>query len=381
MKPDLSTEPTRFRSTVARGLKAGSKIDPTGGDFGAGFIPDAAVITRGEALGHGLWIDAEFLEQVSMAINLTGDTGAKARFTHPDVSGDGLGKLLAKAKNARVEGDKVIADLHLLQSAHDTPDGDLAGYVLKLAQEAPDAFGESISFGRDRQGEAEFALKHGATVDSDGYVDHGGFQSPDKDNKKNYRHARLAELYAVDTVDEPAANPGGLFNRSIVPAEADAVLSYALGLSSERPTVTALSVDPERAKGFASRWLERNGLELRAKEPQMSEKPTETNPTETKAGLLADLSRFTTKFGTENGTKWFTEGKTFEQALELHCDALTAQLAAKDTVIADLNKKLEAAKLGHEGAPPTESNPDAKPGTKPTGLGIKLPAGRPSSKI
>lgn len=377
MTPDLSTEPTRFRSTVARGLKAGSKIDPTGGDFGAGFIPDAAVITRGEALGHGLWIDAEFLEQVSMAINLTGDVGAKARFTHPDISGDGLGKLLAKAKNARVEGDKVIADLHLLQSAHDTPDGNLAGYVLKLAQEAPDAFGESISFGRDRQGEAEFALKHGATVDSDGYVDHGGFKSPDKDNKKNYRHARLAELYAVDTVDEPAANPGGLFNRSLVPAEADAVLSYALGLSTERPTVTALSVDPERAKGFASRWLERNGLELRAKEPQMSETTPET-PTPTKADFLADLNRFNAKFGTENGNKWFGESKTYEQALDLHCDALTAKLAAKDVEIAELNKKLEAAKLGHEGAAPTESSPAPQPGAK-VGLGIKLPAGRPTA--
>jgi len=212
MKPDLTQPITRFRSHIARGRDS-HEIDRTGGEFGAGFIPGFAVITRGEALGHGLWIDQDFLKETAAAINATGDAGTKCRFTHPDMSGDGLGSLLGRVDNARVEGDRVLADLHLLASAHQTPDGDLAGYTLDLAEEAPDAFGASISFSRDGDAEVAFNEKHSRTEtwnEPDGTRrSRKMFQSPDKLNTTNLRHARLKALHATDIVDEPAANPHG----------------------------------------------------------------------------------------------------------------------------------------------------------------------------
>ena len=216
MKPKLQQPSEFYRSGVVRGLRQAqvSPIVRDGGEFGAGLIKGAAAITRGEALGHEMWIDRTMLEQTRDAIN-SADKGIKSRFTHPSLSGDGLGKALGRYRNAEIQGDIVYADLHVFQSAHETPDGDLADYVMGLAEEDPEAFGNSISFRPDFGAEEEFQGKHS---DED-----GRFQSPDSDNKKNLPHARLAELRAVDAVDSPAANPNGLFHRGDeIVAEADA---------------------------------------------------------------------------------------------------------------------------------------------------------------
>ena len=201
------------------------------------------------------------------------------------------------------------------------------------------------------------------------------FKSPDKGNAKNLWHARLGALHATDIVDEPAANPKGLFSRTPFPAEADALLSYALGLSKDRPTLTAFDIDPDRAVGFLARWMDRNGISLSkpAKEQPMSETtpvPQQPSEAELLAKFQAKLGEFTAKFGAENGAKWFGEGKTFEQGLELHCAALQAQLNAKDEEIAALQQQVAAAKLGR-GEEPVKTGVDND--KKPTGLGIKKP--------
>ena len=263
MKPDLSHRPKLLRSTIARGLAASSKaVDEKGGDFGAGIIRGMAVITRGEALGHYLWCDRTMLAQVADAIN-AGERGTKARFTHPDLSGDGLGKGLGRVKDARLDNDTVRADLHFFASAHESPEGDLAGYVMRLAKEDPAAFGNSIAFDPDYLAEDKFRSQH-SEADDDGYP---RFQTPDADNKKNLPHARVADLRAVDTVDDPAANPSGLFHRGQeIALDAEKLLTWSLGLSSERPQLVSLDLDPDRAAGFISRFLARNNLTLSTKD-------------------------------------------------------------------------------------------------------------------
>ena len=121
----LKKTSTRYRTVPARGINAdGEKpIEREGGDQRAGLIRGMAVVTRGEALGHGHWCDEDFLSQVAAAINAS-DHGAKARFTHPGLSGDGLGRFLGRAKTATVDEDLVRGDLHFSKSAHKTPDGD-----------------------------------------------------------------------------------------------------------------------------------------------------------------------------------------------------------------------------------------------------------------
>lgn len=252
----LLLTPRMYRGAVARGLKSESKpIDRTGGDFGAGIIRGASLIARGEALGHGMWIDNTMLKQVESAVRDTGDKGTKGRFTHPGMSSDGLGKALGRWKNGRVDGDVTRADLHFYQSAHHTPDGDLAEYVMDLAEEDHGAFGVSIAFDPDFGEEDRFIAENEDAK--------GNFVSPDKDNEGNLPHARLAELVAADCVDEPAANPSGLFHRGDELAGiGNRVLSWCFGLSDAAPDALEIGIDPDRLRQFVQRYLQDNGLAL-----------------------------------------------------------------------------------------------------------------------
>lgn len=98
--------------------------------------------------------------------------GLKSRFTHPDMSSDGLGKLLGRAKNFTMSTTvnaagksvrAVRADLHFDPSAHETPSGDLSGYVMKLAETDPDAISSSIVV----VPEQEFRRKKDGTLETD----------------------------------------------------------------------------------------------------------------------------------------------------------------------------------------------------------------------
>jgi len=253
-KDILKEKPMLFRSTIAKGIKSDEPaIDRWGGDGGAGLIRGVSIITRGEALGHGVWIDRDMLSQVKSSINAM-KIGTKARFTHPGLSGDGLGKYLGRFKNARIDGDVVRADLHFAESAHETPDGDLAGYVMSLAEQDPEAFGASIAYEPDERAQTQFITEH---------EEDGVFVSPDESNIKNLPHARMSKLRATDIVDEPAANPDGLFHRGQeIAEEAEACMSYALGLSDKCPTLTLLDIDPDRVQGFVQKYLDRHGHEI-----------------------------------------------------------------------------------------------------------------------
>lgn len=77
---------------------------------------------------------------------------------------------------------------------------------------------------------------------------------------------------------------------------------------------------------------------------QQSEQPAANSAAQWKA----ELKKFTDKFGAENGTKWFTDGKTYTEALELHVDAINRQMAASETEKQQLSDKLSALHTGEE---------------------------------
>lgn len=377
-------KPSRFfRSPVARGLATGSgssgilsPVDPTGGDEGAGIIRGMAIITRGEALGHGMWIDETFLSQVSSAVN-TKAGGVKQRFTHPSLSGDGLGKGLGRTKNSVRDGDVVRGDLHFSKLSHKTPDGDLAEYIMGMADESPEDFGNSIAFEHDPAAEEKFALDHGATWKEDPYLGRylcfDAFVSPDPMNTENLPHCRLGELRAVDVVDDPAANPNGLFHKGQeVPEAAEKLMCFALGLSAERPEQSVFDINPDRITGFVQRFLSNHGLEITKMRSEMSvktapevEDPVEelapaavetdesdegatpeavdvsaTDPVPEKTDSATGLSagkKFLQAFGDKGGV-WFAEGKTFDEAQSLFNQELREQnerLAAENKQLKD----------------------------------------------
>lgn len=384
--PQRSNLRSLGQGLVARG------IEPSGGQFGAGLILGVSAIARGEALGHDFWIDDIFLASVAGALSAA-PNGLKSRFTHPSLSADGLAKGLGLVMTGAVEGDCVRTDLHFYASAHRSPDGDLAGYVLTRAAEDPANFGTSIVFSHDPEAEKALLLAHGGVVvvHEDYYGSYEtieGFVSPDPLNVDHLPHARLSALHAVDLVDSPAANPDGLFHRDLTTVNAASeFLDFALGLSAKTPQLAAFDIDPERARLFVQRYANERGLDLQtlrkgslmpklkmfaedtpgappAADPKSdctcpkpdaaaSDKPAE------KEDPKAELGRFVTLFGAEKGTAHYLAGTTFEAAKSAHITALTADNKALKDRLASLGKA-GTEPLGFSAAP----DPDRKPSGK-----------------
>jgi hypothetical protein len=214
-------------------------------DLAARVIRDVAVVTRGLAEGHDLWLDRDFLGQVYQAMT-ENPAGTPACHEH---YGPEIGYLRAP----RLTDDAVRADLHLDAS-------DEARYLLRLATEDPAAFGLSIAFDRDTG--AEQAL-HLANRDKDGM-----FHTPDPGNVNGYPHARLADLQSADVVDEPAANPTGLFSRRDPQAGTwDQLLAWLTGLSDTPPARLPFDVHVDRVRPYVERFLAARGLTIRRRGP------------------------------------------------------------------------------------------------------------------
>ena len=232
----------------------GAKGKPERVDRENGIIHGYSTIQYGEALGHELWIDKEFIASVVAGGNAF-ENGVKSRLAHPGLSADGIGTALGRSKGFRVGdyGRKAFADLHFVKAASNSPNGDLSGYVMDLAEEDPELFGASIVYEADLGAEDEFVALH---KDKD-----GRFKSPDKHNVMNYPHARLALLKGSDIVDEPAANADGFFSDgNEVPARAEKILEYVFGLESEEPPALVAGPHPQRIRQFVHGFLERHGI-------------------------------------------------------------------------------------------------------------------------
>jgi hypothetical protein len=145
-------------------------------DSEAGIIRGVSLITKGPALGHGVMIDDKTLEQVKTAAEqYTG--GLKVKLDHSSGAGDIIGYI----DTLRIDGEKLLGDMHLLQNS---PHRD---YILEIAQRIPDTFGLSIAF----SGPSEKSADKLTTLQ------------------------RCSEIYSVDLVSEPAANPSGFFARKL----------------------------------------------------------------------------------------------------------------------------------------------------------------------
>jgi len=162
---------TSFRQFAAT---AQARVNPADG-----VIYGVSLITEGPALGHGVYIDSTTLQQVQTAAGMYSG-GLKVKMDH----GGGAGDIVGFIDNLRVAGPKLIGDFHLLNSSEHRQ------YILEIATKIPDTFGLSIAF----SGPAEIG----------------------SDKRKMQR---CTEIYSVDLVSEPAANPDGLFSRMKLQAE------------------------------------------------------------------------------------------------------------------------------------------------------------------
>jgi hypothetical protein len=163
-------QPTRFQTiTPEKIVPIDSLVDTTNN-----LIASVSVISVGPALGHGMMIDLVTLQQV-MACAERYQGGLKVKLNHSGEVDDIVGFL--NAFRVSTNGTKLLADLHILEN---TPYRD---YIFEIARKMPESFGLSIAF----SGMAE--------------------------ERNGIRYARCSEIYSADIVDQPAANPGGLFSR------------------------------------------------------------------------------------------------------------------------------------------------------------------------
>lgn len=159
-------------------------------DREAGIIRHVSIITEGEALGHDFAIDGTTVDQVAAAINAN-PAGIPSRMTHAELDGvDPIRVMAGKFRNGAVETTadgkrRAFADFHIGKYAQHSPEGNLAEYLLGLAEDAPEAVGTSIHT-------LDFEIADGAL--------------------------RVRSLDNIDWVGTPAANPNGMLS---APAQAN----------------------------------------------------------------------------------------------------------------------------------------------------------------
>jgi len=250
---------------LSTGFKAGA---PSGAvDHERGIIEGVSLTTVGEAKGHGVSLDAEFVAEVA-AQGAALKQGLKARYGHPNMSSTALGTFIGRFKNFRVDGDQARADLFLSNEASDTPNGDLRGYVLRMADNEPDMFGTSIVFtpGRTYQtaedGSKEIVEQHAADPERPLYVE-------------------CHKLHACDAVDEPAANEGlfSAFSKDTLAGQVTEFLDLhpqVFDAITDNPEIIgALAKYGDKADAFFERYKEyRSGNKAKTGDETMSdEKP------------------------------------------------------------------------------------------------------------
>jgi hypothetical protein len=144
----------------------GSRVDRE-----SGILRGVSVITAGvEAKGHGIWIDQTSLEMVKASAEAYID-GLQVKSDH----GSGFGEIEGVLRDFVIDGNQLRADFHLIKS------GEEYERIMEMAEMMPSSFGLSIEF------------------------------SGISEKIDEYRYARPVEIYAVALVDQPAANPSGLF--------------------------------------------------------------------------------------------------------------------------------------------------------------------------
>ena len=266
---------SRYRATFSGTEGGASRLGKI--DTENEVLHDVQITLEGEALGHGVWLDREFCEAVAAQGNATGDVGLKVRYGHPAMCSDAIGTELGRAKNFRVvdidrtidgqtvKAAGVIADVHILKSAHAAPQGDIAKHVLETAAEDPKQFGQSIVFTyadwvvKDADGKRH-SYKEGVADPFNAWLDENpaaGAQECAKKENELYQawvgksadgkiYAVLGKLHGSDFTDTPAATDG-IFSTGTLAEEAEQMFD-------EHPEVLdAIEKNPKSLVEFLAR--------------------------------------------------------------------------------------------------------------------------------
>ncbi len=301
----MANKDTYFRADIARGggVRVNRKEE---------VIEGFAVVTKGVTHDERGEFDDIALDSVVELGNKV-KAGVKSRFGHPNMSSTALGTFLGRAKNFRRDGDIVRADLHIDSTAHETPDGDLAGYVMNLAESDPQAFGSSMVIHWDEE-----------------------FRKETKDGEDVPPFIRVKKLLSVDVVDDPAANNGlfgmPFFSESVRPsAEMTVFLDRFLS-------------QPESVEKVIA-FLERYGANKNKEEKKMPEEITMEKLKAEHSGLYDSIHALGVEEGIkkerERAVSILKKSKVFKDMSDIAVEAVENGVTFENAVIKFQEKQLD----------------------------------------
>jgi hypothetical protein len=301
-------------------------------------MSSVSILEVGEAKGHDLFVDAVSLSKALDLMKLA-KNGTKVKMDH----GSGLSACVGFARNPRIEGNKLVADLRLLRNSPHY------GLIKEMASEAPDQFGVSLAF-----------VNESETIDGKDYI-------------------RPQSIASADLVSSPAAT-NGLFEEMVKFME-------KLGYVSGGKTIPAVAkeavveapldkkdktnMDDQYKKDVEDIKVRLEALEaaMKPKEEMKKEEMAEDKPSETPAPEVSveiepsedkkeEMSEVVKKVLTEFGIKPISaspvveapakvEPKNFEALVAAHSDYKTSKLSAmKAVMLSNPNEYAEALSRG-----------------------------------
>lgn len=333
-------------------------------DIEAGILYDVVMAEEGEAKGHGVHLEAEFIDDlVAYDVKHFSKRGLKSRFGHPGASDDTLGTQMGYFFNfrSRKKSGKMqaIADLHLLDAADLSPTKpNMKQWVMAMAEEAPDFLMMSIVFrpGRyyqwGKNSKKKYVWEYVITKDESGDEYAKWVSSDPALGKVFVEFGAKGEHFYTDGVEAGAAT-NALFSREINPhlyvAQADEFLH-------DHPHIKSfMQQHPDKVAAF----LATIGVHINLKMAQ--ETPPKTL-----------LQKFLSAFSAEDEQAFRQEIfalQTAKDAADKRVEQLTAQVDSLQTTVNELKTAADnhATELAKRDARITELE----------GLAADVPTGGP----
>ncbi len=337
---------------------------PMGVDRESNIIEGVSVCTMGEAKGHGVHLDSEFIDTVQELGNAR-NMGIKCRFGHPNMCNEALGTHLGWFKNFTRDGDQVRADLHISEAADKSPKGELGKYLLEMAESEENAFGTSIVFTpgntyrKNANGE-KFQRNENATafgVDV-WHTDETGHRLSEEEEThlSEELYVECKELSACDAVDEPAANEGLFSADTYGQGEIAAQLTEFFDL---HPQIADIALNNPDAVDILQQFLSRYNASSPPKTQKETESMSTIEKTEVEPAIVepttfeaseapevveapveavveaepeapsfhSEFARTVEAFGNDVAATAFADGGGYDEAREIHYAAIEAEIA------------------------------------------------------
>lgn len=366
--------PTEVRNIPADALRFDAPLEFEVGDLREDplRVPIRILARSGEAVEHPFW--------GLIAHDLSGMTPRKPRIQIDwrHIHGDAIG--------VATEFDTSSGDLFIEGELVSTQEDDLAGQIIRKGQ-AGIPYEASIDFNGpglvlEEIGPGATAQVNGRTITgpavivrewqlrSVAVVPFGADDQTDSEFADEQQNVRVT----FHTKDEPmatklgAAVDGRIKELATDERTSDAILKELADADGGKPEDVRSFLDTKQERVAKPRLYQfaevldvpvstltkaakEDGAEITEKPAELESEPPASGPPagdDARSKFNAELKRFTDAFGGENGAKWFADGKTYEEALELHAKQLTAQLESEQKEKQELSERLQSLDRGEE---------------------------------